>query len=216
MCLLVALGSEFFRSLVAEGAVRPNHVIFAPKPSRLCSGIRHRFKFLSLQKSSRNRLWNDSMSPFSQGHPGATGSGSVPCCGHQSDRAAQTNSLPLSLRIRAGAPRRPITRASIRRTSGPVSAAAAWSTKHSLVDSSTTDNHLSDCPPAVRSMMKSHVHTSFACRAGCCVQLFALAPGFVPSFRGDLRRGGRRSPNARQSRRTRLMFTVQPSFTRRA
>jgi hypothetical protein len=61
--------------------------------------------------------------------------------------------------------------------------------------------------------MKSQVHTSFLNRAGCCVQLLALTPGFGPSFRAFLNLKGRRSPNSIQSRRTRLRLTDQPRRT---
>src|ERR1700733_14989675 len=63
------------------------------------------------KNSSRSRLWKDSMKPFSQGLAGATGIAFVPVCGNQAVKIAQINSEPLSLRIRVGPPRRPITRA---------------------------------------------------------------------------------------------------------
>ena len=79
--------------------------------------------------------------------------------------------------------------------------------------SSTSVNHLSGRPSAVRSGMKSQVQTSFLNRAGCCTQLLALVPGLGPSFLGFLSRNGRRSPSSFQSRRTRLRLTVQPRRT---
>src|SRR5512142_3271555 len=88
------------------------------------------------------------------------------------------NSDPLSLLMRVGDPRRPITRATIRRTSAPVIDASACNTRHSLVYSSTKVNHLRGRPLDVRSSMKSQVHTSFLNRAGCATQLLALTPGF--------------------------------------
>src|SRR5207237_3222799 len=110
------------------------------------------------------------------------------------------NSDPLSLLMRVGAPRRPITRAKIRRTSAPVSDAAACSTKHSRVYSSTDVNHLRGRPSAVRSWRKSQVQTSFLNRDGCATQLLALTPGLEPSFLGFLSLTGRRSPSPIQSR----------------
>jgi hypothetical protein len=73
------------------------------------------------------------MWPFSHGLPGATGIAFAPASGSQSTEAAQMNSAPLSLRIRPGAPRRPITRANSRRTSPPVIVCAAYKAKHSRV-----------------------------------------------------------------------------------
>jgi len=61
------------------------------------------------------------------------------------------NSEPLSLLMRVGAPRRPITRAKILRTSTPLKDPDACSTKHSRVYSSTNVSHLSGRPPAVLS-----------------------------------------------------------------
>ena len=60
------------------------------------------------------------MDPSSQGCPAATGIGSGPIPVNQPVDAAPMNPDPLSLLIRVGAPRRPITRATIRRTSDPV------------------------------------------------------------------------------------------------
>ena len=85
------------------------------------------------------------------GSPPPPESASDPTSFHQFVRASQMNSEPLSLRIRVGDPRRPTTRAMIRRTSAPVIDPAAWSTRHSRVYSSTNVNHLSGRPPAVRS-----------------------------------------------------------------
>jgi hypothetical protein len=75
-----------------------------------------------LAKLYEQRLLNDSMNPFSQGLPGATGIDSAPLLGSQLRNASQMNSEPLSLRIRLGVPWRPITRASTQRTSAPLRA----------------------------------------------------------------------------------------------
>src|SRR5580704_1532076 len=138
------------------------------------------------KNSSRNRLLNDSMKPFSQGLPGATAIGLVPLPGNQSTNAWQINSEPLSLRMRVGAPRRPMTRASTRRTSAPVSERATCNAKHSRVYSSAKVSHLSEPPSIVRSATKSYVHTSFLKRAGWLTQLLALEP-LGPSFLGFFR-----------------------------
>src|SRR5271166_2035813 len=118
------------------------------------------------RNSSRKRLLNDSLQPFSQGLPGATWIGSAPLPGSHPASASQTNSLPLSLRMLTGAPRLPITRASTPRTSHPVSDAATCNARHSLVYSSTKVSQRSGLPPAVRSATKSYAHTSFLNRAG--------------------------------------------------
>ena len=65
--------------------------------------------------------------------------------------APQMNSDPLSLRIRVGPPR-PMTRATILRTSAPVSESAACKTRHSRVYSSTNVSHLSG-PPLGRAVV---------------------------------------------------------------
>jgi len=65
------------------------------------------------------------------------------------------NSGPLSLLMRVGDPRRPITRAKILGTSAPVRALDACNTMHSRLYSSTKVSHLSGRPQAVRSTMKS-------------------------------------------------------------
>jgi hypothetical protein len=93
--------------------------------------------------------------------------------------------------------------------------AAGCSSSSSRVYSSTTLNHLSDPPETVRSWTKSHVQTSFGRVAGRARQLFAAVPGCgdVPFV---LRRFRVRRPNDRQSRRTRLTFTAQPSRTNNA
>src|ERR1700722_5679092 len=167
------------------------------------------------KNSSRSRLWKDSMKPFSQGLARATGIAFVPVCGNQAVKIAQMNSEPLSLRIRVGPPRRPITRASTRRTSAPVIATSACNARPSRVYSSTNDSHLSEPPSAVRSWMKSYVHTSFLKRAGWLTQLLALEPGMA-DFLNFLRRGARRNPSSCQSRRTRLPLTRQPFCFKRA
>ncbi len=81
----------------------------------------------------------------------ATGIDCVPTPGSQLASVSQMNSDPLSLLIRVGAPRRPITLATTRRTSAPVIEFAAYSTKHSRVYSSTNVSHLRGRPSAVRS-----------------------------------------------------------------
>src|SRR6202008_421805 len=132
------------------------------------------------RNSSRKRLLNDSPTPCSHGLPGATWIGSVPLPGSQPASASQTNSLPLSLRMLPGAPRRPITRASTPRTSWPVNEAATYRARHSLVYSSTKVSQRSGWPDAVRSATKSYVQTSFLNRAGLLAQLFLLLPRLGP------------------------------------
>src|SRR5260370_31493552 len=106
------------------------------------------------------------MNPFSHGLAGATGMDCVPVCGSQPIRTSQMNSEPLSLRIRVGAPRRPITRASTRRTAEPVIDVPTCNARHSRVYSSTSESHLCEHPSTVRSTIKSYVHTSFLKHAG--------------------------------------------------
>src|SRR5271168_2577198 len=156
------------------------------------------------------------MYPFSQGLAAATGIDFAPTRGSQFTNASQMNSDPLSLLMRVGAPRRPMTRAKILRTSAPVSDPAACSTKHSRVYSSTKVSHLRERPSAVRSWMKSQVQTSFLNRAGCWTQLFALTPGFGPNFLGFRSLTGLLSPRLIQSLRTRLRLTDQPFRTNTA
>src|ERR1700684_161880 len=153
------------------------------------------------------------MYPFSQGLAAATGIDFAPTPGSHLTNASQTNSDPLSLLMRVGAPRRPITWAMIRRTSAPVSDPAACNTKHSRVYSSTKVSHLREPPSAVRSWMKSQVQTSFLNRAGCWTQLLALTPGLGPNFLGFLSLTGLLSPRLFQSRLTRLTLTDHPRRT---
>src|SRR5262245_7525804 len=155
------------------------------------------------------------MKPFSHGLAGATGIACVPACGSQPVKTWQMSSEPLSLRIRVGAPRRPITRAITRRTVAPVILAPTWSARHSRVYSSTSESHLSEPPSVVRSRMKSHVHTSFLKHAGWFTQLLALDPGSADLL-DFLRRGARFRPNSFHNRRTRLAFTRQPCAFSRA
>ena len=134
------------------------------------------------RNSSRKRLLNDSLTPFSHGLPGATWIGSVPLPGSQLASASQTNSLPLSLRMLPGAlaladhPRqhRADVLAGQRR--------ATCRARHSLVYSSTKVSQRSGPPDAVRSATKSYAQTSFLNRAGRLVQLLALVPRLGPSL----------------------------------
>ena len=126
--------------------MRPDRVIFSPVPRRLRSGIRHILEFHSLQKlvaQATVKRFDVSILPrASRGY----GKRLAPTAGSQFTNASQMNSEPLSLLIRVGAPRRPITRATIRRTSAPAIDVAACSTKHSRVYSSTSVSHLSGRP----------------------------------------------------------------------
>src|SRR4051812_35230888 len=113
--------------MCSDGGEEITHVAVRVKPwfcgSRedlICGSLDGHYRSFSLaslassnssrsRNSSRKRLLNDSLQPFSHGRPGATWIGCAPLVGNQPQSASQMNSLPLSLRMLTGAPRLPIT-----------------------------------------------------------------------------------------------------------
>ena len=146
---------------------RRNHDPFARASATDSNSIRSR-------NSSRNRLWNDSIYPFSQGLPRPPGSASP------RPPAASRQRLADELRavVAADPRRRPATadhpghdpphvgpRQRTRRVQHQALPSVFVHQRQPLERTLRS---------AVRSWMKSHVQTSFLNRAGCWTQLLAL------------------------------------------
>src|SRR5208337_2984892 len=213
---LVTGRAELFRRRVLQRAMRPDGVVFPPVPCRLFPSVRHALEFHPLQElvtqSTVKRFYISILPGASRGYRDRLRP-------HTRQPVHQRLANELRSIVTPDAGRRPATTNHPGHDPpniGPVIELSACHTRHSRVYSSTKVNHLSGRPPAVRSWMKSQVQTSFLNRAGWCTQLFALVPGFGPSFLVFLSLKGLRSPRLFQSRRTRLRFTDQPLRTSRA
>ena len=98
--------------------MRP-HLVEVPPPRSMTTFASARDRNHSrLRHSSRNLPLKLSATPFCQGLPGSINAVPMPCATIQVSRARDTNSGPLSLRRKAGAPRS-LTNATARRSRAP-------------------------------------------------------------------------------------------------
>ena len=112
-----------------------------------------------LRHSSRNFPLKLSSVPFCQGLPGSLSALPIPSATIHFRIAFETNSGPLSERMKAGAPWMLTRRASTSMTRLERMLPATSMARHSRVHSSTMVRHLSCLPSAQQSKTKSNAQT---------------------------------------------------------
>src|SRR5215203_5538135 len=120
MQFATAFVAELPRGLVVPRAGGADRVVLAAEPRAVLPGVRGRLELLDLQELvAESAIKRPRISVLPE-TAGSDRDRLGPRLGSQRASASPTNSLPLSLRIRSGAPRRPIARPGTLRTPAPL------------------------------------------------------------------------------------------------